>query len=154
MRSDCDVVCLNRVTGSSPIQAHTLNVGARRPLGLGAGGLAILMALPGAEAEAVIATNGQRHLAWERLSAQRLRELVALSRRTGYVINDEDLMPGVGAIGIAFETRHASSASGMPALAAISIAAIATRMRGNRRKEPARELAAELKLLTRRINRG
>ena len=147
VRSGLEIVCLERVAGSFPIQAHTLDAGARRPLGVGAGGLAMLMVLPDAEVEAVVLANDARYRAWPGLDAQRMRELVAQSRRAGYAINDGDLMPDVGAIGMAFETRRLAAAHGGPVQAAISIASLAARFRGPRRAEMARELAAEIRRL-------
>lgn len=152
VRSGLDVVCLERVAGTFAIQAHTLDAGARRPLGVGAGGMAILMSLPDAEVERVIDANVARYAAWERLTPKRMRTLVRLSREHGFAINDEELMQGVGAIGIAFAATPAGGA-GEPTLAAISIASIAQRMQGKRRDELARELAAELKRLTRELAR-
>src|SRR3989304_4526478 len=46
-RSGNDSVCIDRKEGSFPIKTFTLEVGARRPLGAGAGGPAALMLLPG-----------------------------------------------------------------------------------------------------------
>lgn len=145
VRSGLDVVCLERVGGTFAIQAHTLDAGARRPLGVGAGGLAILMSLPDAEIERVITANAARYAAWERLTPKRMRTLVRMSREHGFAINDEELMQGVGAIGIAFKAPAGGAAE--ETLAAISIASIAQRMLGERRDALARELAAELKRL-------
>jgi DNA-binding IclR family transcriptional regulator len=148
-RSGHDVVCLERVEGGFPIQAHTLDVGARRPLGVGAGGLALLMALPAAEIEQVLEANAARYAAWERLSVGRVRALLALGREAGVAINDGELMTGVAAIGCAF--RSAGAARGEPVLAAISIASISARMRGTRRDELAQALLAEVRALERSL---
>ena len=67
VRSGLDAVCLERVEGGFPVQAHTLNVGARRPLGVGAAGMALLMSLPAAEVESVLIANAERFRAWEKL---------------------------------------------------------------------------------------
>ena len=45
-RSGLDAVCLDRREGTFPIKTFTLEVGMRRPLGVGTGSLAILSALP------------------------------------------------------------------------------------------------------------
>ena len=44
-------VCLQREEGDFPIRTHVLQAGARHPLGVGAGAMAILAALTEAEAE-------------------------------------------------------------------------------------------------------
>lgn len=54
MRSGFDAVCIDRREGASPIRVLTLDIGSRRPLGVGAAGLAILDCLPEEEAETVI----------------------------------------------------------------------------------------------------
>ncbi|MEI6246808.1 MAG: hydrogenase small subunit, partial [Acidobacteriota bacterium] len=46
VKSGQDSVCLDRFEGSFQIKARTLDIGVRRPLGVGAGGLSLLMALP------------------------------------------------------------------------------------------------------------
>ena len=45
-RSGLDSVCLDRREGTFPIKTFTLEIGMRRPLGVGTGSLAILSALP------------------------------------------------------------------------------------------------------------
>jgi len=46
VRSGMEAVCLERIEGPSPVRVLTLDSGSRRPLGLGAGGLAILPRYP------------------------------------------------------------------------------------------------------------
>ena len=45
VRDRQDTVCIARESGTYPIRAVTVDVGSRRPLGVGAGGLAILSSL-------------------------------------------------------------------------------------------------------------
>jgi hypothetical protein len=56
IRSGDDSLCVDRREGAFPIKTFTVDVGVRRPLGVGAGSLAILTALP--EALAAAATGG------------------------------------------------------------------------------------------------
>jgi DNA-binding IclR family transcriptional regulator len=49
LRSGDESVCIDLQPGPSPIRVVTLEIGTRRPLGAGAGGLAILGALPADE---------------------------------------------------------------------------------------------------------
>jgi DNA-binding IclR family transcriptional regulator len=44
-RSGFDAVCIHRLEGAFPIRTLVLEVGSRRPLGVGAGGLAVLAAI-------------------------------------------------------------------------------------------------------------
>jgi DNA-binding IclR family transcriptional regulator len=46
VRSGADSFCLDRQSGSFPIQVLTVQVGKRRPLGIGGGGLALLSFMP------------------------------------------------------------------------------------------------------------
>lgn len=148
VRSDHDVVCLDHVAGTFPIQAHALEVGARRPLGIGAGGLAILSALPDGEVDAVLHANAHRYAAWPGMSATRVRELVAQSRTIGFALNVEELMSDVVAIGLAFDAIGVARVPEGPATASISIASVASRMTPARRVELAEAAREELRQLT------
>ena len=53
-RSGDEAVCLNRREGLHPIKTLTLNVGDRRPLGVSAGGLALLAFLSDSEVERIL----------------------------------------------------------------------------------------------------
>ena len=55
-----EAVCLERVIGDYPIKTLTLSIGDRRPLGVGAGSLALLSALSDRAAEGnVVVTSGK-----------------------------------------------------------------------------------------------
>lgn len=60
-RSGLEAVCTHRALGDYPIKSLALDVGIRRPLGVGAGGLAILCALPPDEAESIIDANAPKY---------------------------------------------------------------------------------------------
>lgn len=49
IREGDEVVCLHREEGAHPIKVFTMNQGSRRVIGIGAGGLALLAALPDEE---------------------------------------------------------------------------------------------------------
>jgi DNA-binding IclR family transcriptional regulator len=68
VRSGAEAVCVDREFGAYPIRANYLEVGSRRPLGVGAGSLALLAWLPEGEVEAL------------------LRAKVAESRRQGFAM--------------------------------------------------------------------
>lgn len=57
VRHGLEAICLSRESGDIPYPQASLRVGDRHPLGLGAGGLAILAAMPNDEAEKVLAIN-------------------------------------------------------------------------------------------------
>lgn len=145
VRSGFDTVCLDRIEGSYPITTRTLDIGSRRPLGVGAGSLAILIALPEDEIERVIEVNSQRFPAFGNLTPQRLRNAIRVSRAAGYAVNNQDVLDNVGAIGVALRSRRGS------AYIAISIAGIASRFTGTRREEIAQLLVKEVRALEKRI---
>src|SRR6185369_6681577 len=53
-RSGLESVCIDREFGSFPIRANYLDLGSRRPLGVGAGSLSLLAWLPDDEVATVL----------------------------------------------------------------------------------------------------
>lgn len=135
MRSGDDSVCIDRREGTFPIKALTLNIGSRRPLGIGAGALALLSWLPDHEVDDITGRNVRRQKHDPRFNPKIVKGWVEDSRRRGYAFNDGHFLGSMCAIGIPVLDR-----SGRPA-AALSIAAISDRM-GEARRE---ELAALLR---------
>ena len=60
-RSGLDAVCVDRQEGTFPIKTFTLEIGMRRPLGVGTGSLAILSALSEEEIQAIVNSNPPRY---------------------------------------------------------------------------------------------
>ena len=145
VRSGFDSVCIDRIEGSYPIMARTLEIGGRRPLGVGAGSLAILMALPDNEIARIIAVNEPRFAGYGHMTAARMRRAIQVSRKAGYAINHEDVLPNVGAIGLALKSHN-----GSPYIA-LSIAGISSRFEGPRREELAELLSKEVRALERQV---
>jgi DNA-binding IclR family transcriptional regulator len=127
-----EAVCSARALGDYPIKALTLDVGVRRPLGVGAGGLAILSALPPAEAEDIITDQAERYPKLSSLSVERVRAAVAEGRERGYAFLDGAVHPGTAAVGVIIPT--------LTPMAALSVAAISSRLDEARRQEIAKEL--------------
>lgn len=134
VRSGFDAVCIDWLEGSYPIRTRTLDLGMRRPLGLGAASVALMLGLSDAEIEQVIAINSPRMPTFGHMTADRLREVIRRSRAAGYAINEEDVLPGVSAIGAPILPRV-----GQP-YAAVSIAGIHSRFSEPRRTELAKVL--------------
>lgn len=146
VRSGTDAVCLDFVEGSYPIRTRTLEIGMRRPLGVGAGSLALMLHLSDPEIDRIIAVNEPRIQAFSLLDGERLREAIARSRKAGFAINHEDVLPGVSGIGASILTR-----GGQP-FSAISIAGIASRFTEGRREELAQMLLKETRTLARKLD--
>lgn len=144
IREGLAAVCVGREVGSFPIRTLSLDVGHRRPLGVGSGSLALLAFLPDAEIDAIIAGNRRWLTDYPAFRADELRRMTAETRRYGFSFNDGRLISGMNAIGV-----PVLGANGRP-LAALSVAAIAERLRADRLPEVARLLqqeAAELATL-------
>ncbi|UUZ66440.1 IclR family transcriptional regulator (plasmid) [Polaromonas sp. P1-6] len=145
-RSNMEAVCTNRALGDFPIKALPLDIGIRRPLGVGAGGLAILCAMPEPEAEAIIQANGHRYEKFASFTADFLREAVAAGRVQGYSFLDSAVTPGTAAIGVAFPQDNP--------VAAISVGAISGRLDQPRREEIAQELHRQVRKISALWNLG
>jgi DNA-binding IclR family transcriptional regulator len=138
-RSNLEAVCTNRALGEYPIKSLPLDIGIRRPLGVGAGGLAMLCAMPEAEAEAVIQANGHRYEKYASFTADFLRQAVIDGRRQGYAFLDSAVIPGTAAIGMAFPQDNP--------MGAISVAAISGRLEQPRRDDIANEMRRQVQRL-------
>jgi len=137
VRAGDEALCLDRCEGAFPIRTLTLSVGDHRPLGVGAGSLALLAALPPEEVAAVAARLAPRLAAYPAFSAARLVELASASRAQGFAHNDAQIVPGMAALGVALGDRHGR------VLLALSVAAICDRMQAERRAETVAHLRAE-----------
>ncbi len=138
IRSGADSVCIDRVEGKFPIKTFTLDVGTRRPLGVGAGGLALLMKLPSETQLAIVSANALRLGAYNNLTVPAVMKLLKRSRELGFALNDAQVTPGSTSLGLPIRSR-----SGEPVLA-ISIGAISSRMTKERKKELASLIRAEI----------
>lgn len=135
-------LCLRREEGSGLIRNNAMGVGDRHPLGVGAGSLAMLAELPDLEVEEMLKRNAHinaRH--YPLIDSQKLRDLVAQSRRDGYATNPGLAAPGSWAIGVAICDEDGSP------VAALSIASIEQRLNGPRRVALVEALHAEAALL-------
>jgi len=141
IRSGADSVCIDRLEGRFPIKTFTLDVGTRRPLGVGAGGLALLMNLPEATQQAIVSANALRLGAYNNLNVPAVMRLLKRCRELGFALNDAQVTPGSTSLGLPIRSR-----SGEPVLA-ISIGAISSRMTKGRQKELAALIRAELENL-------
>ncbi|ALM84201.1 IclR family transcriptional regulator [Bordetella sp. N] len=129
IRRGHDAVCIDRIQGHYPIQTPVVTVGSRQPLGVNAGGLAILQALPDEEVAGVEDAVAARLGAYGEFDALDLRVAVAESRKRGYAAIGEKAVPGVTAIGLPVRNTN-----GVPA-AALTIAATSNRMTVKRQQE-------------------
>ena len=147
IRSGDDALCVDRREGAYPIKTFTVDVGVRRPLGVGAGSLAILTALPDEEIETTVERIASRLPAYGRLTAAELLNMVKRARKAGYVLNDVRTLSGVTAIGVPIFDANARP------IAAISISAITARMTAARQRELAELLRREIRVIEKQLAR-
>lgn len=134
-----EAVCLAREEGTFPIKTLTLQPGDRRPLGVGAGSLALLAFLPDAEIDQILSSNKDRLRAYG-FDATTIRESVGDARRDGYSLNAGRIVSGMSAIGVP------ALRIGNFTVAALSVAAISDRMSKTRVTEIAALLHDEARI--------
>jgi DNA-binding IclR family transcriptional regulator len=148
VRDGDEAACVDRCTGCFPIRTLTLDIGDRRPLGVGAGSMALLAFESDDEIARVLRVNSLARQDYPGFDDDTLTRMIADSRRRGFVFNDGRIVSAMTAVGV-----PVCDAEGR-VLAALSIAAIRERMAGERLGELASLLRDEaLELSTALANR-
>jgi DNA-binding IclR family transcriptional regulator len=143
-RSGLDSVCVDRHEGTFPIKTFTLEIGMRRPLGVGTGSLAILSALSDEEVRDIVAANAPR-LPEYGLTPGSLLGQVKKAQKLGYAVREMPTLAGVRSIGHALHNQ-----SGI-AFAALSVSAISSRMNEKRVAELANMLKTETRMVEKQV---
>jgi DNA-binding IclR family transcriptional regulator len=100
LRSGEEFVCAVRA-GSTKIRALSSEVGTRRPLVMSVGGVAILVALPAAEARLLAARGLARIERQGEIRVKSIERMIRASTARGHGVNTGDVVPGVNAFGVA-----------------------------------------------------
>lgn len=135
LKAGAEAVCIDRVEGSFPIRALTLDVGTSRPLGVGAGGLAILASLSADERASVYAQR-REELQTFALAPGELERMARATHKRGYAVSAGIVIPGATGVGMAVRLPGR-------AMAAVSVAAISQRLDAERLKRVAGWLERE-----------
>lgn len=149
-RSGDHAVCLDAREGSFPIRVLTLNIGDRRPLGVGAGSLAILAAMPDTEVERLLAQQRAERARFA-FGDDHLRSMIRATRENGYSYNDTHIykemadVAGMAAIAVAIRRSD-----GQPA-GAIHLTAVTQRLVSPRRESMVELLRSEARRLEEEI---
>lgn len=153
IRRDYESICIERFEGDYPIKTLTLDVGDRRPLGVGAGSLALLAFQSDDFVSRAVAVNAASVKAAWGFSAADLFELVEETRRKGFAYNPGRVAPGMTALGVPILGANGD------AVAALGVGAITSRMTPERcasivtwMMEEAREIEARLTRLLGPLN--
>ena len=137
IRSGYESFCVERQEGEFPIKTLTLDVGPAGPLGLGAGNIAMLSALPDEEVAIAIEDSLASLSGYPDVSEQVLFDLVKAARKQGYSHVEDIFIPGMAGVGVPI-----MGLDGLP-VAAISVAAITRRVQGDRKTNIAAWLLSE-----------
>lgn len=146
LRNGDDALCVDRCTGSFPIRTLTLDIGDRRPLGIGAGSLALLAFQQQADIARVLATGQEARRDFAGFDNKQLSQMIETTRRTGHALNDGGIVRAMMAIGVPV----CDSAGHV--LAALSLAAIKERFEGARLMELVEALTKEAASLGRLLD--
>ncbi len=137
-------ICLSHHEGDFPIRNQIMKAGDRFPLGVGAGSLAMLAALPDVRVTASLERSaGTRVERFPRCTDDALWQLVHETRATGHCFVVGLVLEGSCGLGVAV-----ADTQGAP-VASISIAAIELRFAGDRRAMLAERLMEASRDLTR-----
>jgi DNA-binding IclR family transcriptional regulator len=147
IRNRYAAICVERVEGTFPIKTLTLDRGDRRPLGVGAGNLAMLAFLPDAEVRDVVDHNSAEIATFGNLDAASVLDMVAQTRLQGYAFNDGRIVVGMSAVGVPV------MGSDHTPVAALSVAAVTERMRPERRSNIVAWLTSEAALVEEQLRR-
>jgi DNA-binding IclR family transcriptional regulator len=122
VRSGAESICVALQAGTYPIRANYLEVGSRRPLGVGAGSLALFAWMPDREIEALMPVVAARLERYPRMTPRVLEDLIRESRKRGYAMILDLIVERMG--GIAMPVL---GPDGRP-VAALSVAALTERI--------------------------
>lgn len=146
VRRGLHAVCLHREDGPYPIRTYALLPGGHHPLGVGAGSLAMLAALPDPEIEAILAANTpELHSSYPRLPPDTLRAHVAQTRETGIALNPGLIFEDSWGLGIALRGPDGQ------VVGALSLAAVESRMKAPRRLELTEKLREAARITEARL---
>lgn len=145
IRSGTEAVCIDRQAGAYPVKAFTVEVGTRRPLGVGATGVALLAALPPDEAESVLDAVKGSLARFPNAGLRQIREAVQRARHAGYALSDGLMLKGVRGVAVVIR-----DGAGRP-IAGIGTAAINDRLPPSRIPEILRVLRIHANHIEQRI---
>ncbi len=137
IRSGNDALCIDTVQGEYPVRTIVVDVGARRPLGIGAGSLSLIAFLPEEQFEEVVTVNAPRYPRYKNLTADEIRAMAAEGRQAGYVLSDGLFHEDAVSVGVPIFDFEGNIT------AAITVSAIRSRM-GPRRRAEIAELVREV----------
>jgi DNA-binding IclR family transcriptional regulator len=107
-RSGNECVCLYKAEGSSVVRVIPVDVGQRRPLGVGAGATALLAATTDGDLDRVLTAITPYLERWPSITVDRIRDNVEAARKTGLAESRGLVVDGVYGLGVAIPAEHGS----------------------------------------------
>lgn len=144
IRAGWDSVAIDRKTGSYPIKVLAIDVGVRRPLGIGVAGVMLLATLPPDEADHICEVNAGR-LPADGPSMNTIRDRVRAARRHGYAYSEVGILRGTRAVAIPVLDAHAQ------VVATLAVAAMADRLGTSELPRVLDAMRSKAELITRRL---
>ncbi|NYT77618.1 IclR family transcriptional regulator [Alcaligenaceae bacterium] len=135
---DLDTLCIAREVGSYPIQALAIPEGNRQPIGVGAGGLAMLSTFDEETTEYYLHSNRARFLNYRTLRLDELRSRIAKARKQGYAVIGSHAVSQVTGVGVTLIAKEGGVVGG------ISVAALDNRMTQKRQVDVAKIIREEM----------
>ena len=99
IRSGFDSICVDRKTGNYPVKVLSIEVGARRPLGISVSGLVLLAFAEDADVDEVLLGNEQRLTSYG-LELDAVRRRITEIRSLGYAYSEVGVVPGTRALAL------------------------------------------------------
>jgi DNA-binding IclR family transcriptional regulator len=143
VRSGFNGVCIDRLEGSFPIRVFVMDVGRPRPLNIGGCNISIMSTLSDEEIERICRVNQERIAeAYPNYSESALWKRIKEVRANGFLVNEIIEAPNARSVAVPIHGPYEG-----PAIAAISISAVASRMQAPR----VSELSVLLREIVKRI---
>ncbi|CAL62805.1 Putative regulatory proteins IclR family [Herminiimonas arsenicoxydans] len=150
IRSELDAISIARADPdpTKPMDEPAIELGVHRPLGVGAGSLAILISLPDDEIERIVSANARRLGPYGKLTVPLLLQLAREAQETGYSSHDSRMLDGLSGVGILVRNSE-----GAP-LGAISITAKGKILSPEEKREIMTVLNRESRILQNQIHKA
>lgn len=144
VRSGYEAIFIDSKPGPHFVEAMTVEIGARRPLGAGATGVAILAAMPDEQVDQAFKANRQKLEKYPYLNEAVLRRAIRAAHAKGYAISEGLLRPELH--GVAVPILMGARAAG-----AIGVATISKRLTKSRSSELGRILDTQRRIVEKRL---
>jgi DNA-binding IclR family transcriptional regulator len=107
-RSAWETIYLKRVPCPTTGMTIRGTVGTRLPIGIGAGGVALLASMDAAKAEELLRANDHRYRRFHRHAPDLLRRRLDQARQDGFAVTESFRHPGVNALGLVIPAAEGS----------------------------------------------